>query len=569
MSMEFELLRRNLDAALSKLNHLAITEDQIDVEDKVQFSSGGYGDVFKATLKGAGFSRNRLVAVKDLRSAGDDLNRIRLAIHLARELRVWANLKHQNVLELLGFYLNPQMTVARLISPFMANGNIMNYLTKIQPPDSLRIKLLTDALRGLLYLHSSSPPVCHADIKPENVLITDQVAAVLCDFGLARFVDGQRSGLTTTETIKGSLRYMSPELLDGDPVHTLQSDIWAFGCLVLKPEQVMTGILPYIRAKSDQQVLLALALKQAPADMDSLRLKDAGLRRLLPMCWEIDPSARASALDCMRCLPAEKNAYSSTPLPRKAAVQATLLWKLEGILSVASSIDGRILALLHADSSSTVASIRFADSGETITKASGDYKLEAVYFSDDRGMVALITNYGSVCVWRFDPEPEVIEDSVWKVPPGIVSLSFSSNFSMMAYICNGLPYIWWSPQLCLQWDQAYKLGPGPTLHNLLAGSITISSDSRFAAISVAARPFDVHIWSISDGALLARLEGHTRQAGWLGFSPDGSRLRSTTLDNSEFKIWDTSSLLGFRSGSAADFPFLDCPCIATFTTEAE
>ncbi|KIO25367.1 hypothetical protein M407DRAFT_49969, partial [Tulasnella calospora MUT 4182] len=152
---------------------------------------------------------------------------------LTRELRVWANLKHQNILELIGFYLNPQMTDAWLISPFMANGNIIDYLTKTEAPDThLLLCQLTDTLKGLLYLHSSSPPVCHADIKPENVLITDQVAAVLCDFGLARLMDGQHSGLTTTKTIKASTRYMSPELLDEDPVHTLQSDIWAFGCLV-------------------------------------------------------------------------------------------------------------------------------------------------------------------------------------------------------------------------------------------------------------------------------------------------------------------------------------------------
>lgn len=67
-----------------------------------------------------------------------------------------------------------------------------------------------------------------------NVLITDLVEAVLCDFGLARHPNGQPSGLTTTRTIKGSTRYMSPELLEENAVHTLPSDVWAYGCLVLK-----------------------------------------------------------------------------------------------------------------------------------------------------------------------------------------------------------------------------------------------------------------------------------------------------------------------------------------------
>ncbi|KAG8916031.1 hypothetical protein FRC01_003420, partial [Tulasnella sp. 417] len=116
----------------------------------------------------------------------------------------------------------------------MSNGNIDEFLARTSGTESDKRRLLGDVLNGLIYLHSLSPPICHADIKPENVLITDRVGAVLCDFGLARLTDGQPSGLTTTKTVKGSTRYMSPELLEEGAVHTLSSDIWAFGCLVLK-----------------------------------------------------------------------------------------------------------------------------------------------------------------------------------------------------------------------------------------------------------------------------------------------------------------------------------------------
>lgn len=79
----------------------------------------------------------------------------------------------------------------------------------------------------------------------ENILITDQITAVLADFGLALLVD-QHSGLTTNSNGKvlGTPRYMSPELFpysaEGESeepdevVHTLNSDIWAFGCVVLE-----------------------------------------------------------------------------------------------------------------------------------------------------------------------------------------------------------------------------------------------------------------------------------------------------------------------------------------------
>ncbi|KAG8925022.1 hypothetical protein FRC01_010781 [Tulasnella sp. 417] len=167
------------------------------------------------------------------------------------------------------------MTTARFISPFMSNGNIDEYLEAAPRPvsDNLRLKL-------------------------ENVLISDKIKAVLCDFGLARLADGQPSGLTTTKTIKGSTRYMSPELLEEDAVHTLHSDIWAYGCLALK---AMTGSLPYGNARSDQQIVLALAQKKPPFAFS--KLQDDRLKAILMKCWESDPSARPSASECLSDLP--------------------------------------------------------------------------------------------------------------------------------------------------------------------------------------------------------------------------------------------------------------------------
>lgn len=58
---------------------------------------------------------------------------------------------------------------------------------------------------------------------------------MLCDFGLAKVINERPTGLTTTRSLKGSVRYLSPELLlADDPVHTLASDMWSWGCLLLE-----------------------------------------------------------------------------------------------------------------------------------------------------------------------------------------------------------------------------------------------------------------------------------------------------------------------------------------------
>lgn len=170
---------------LANLEHLVVKEDLIEIKGALECTgnteehhvgrrlielgvgvAGGYGDVYRGTLQGLGHTPSRLVAVKELRTVGDDVTRIRVAIvsvfislrtrlwrrtsllnyiqRLARELRVWAKLKHPNILELVGYYLNSQMSIARLISPFMVNGNIDEYLRKTADSvsNAFRIKLV-------------------------------------------------------------------------------------------------------------------------------------------------------------------------------------------------------------------------------------------------------------------------------------------------------------------------------------------------------------------------------------------------------------------------------------------
>lgn len=78
----------------------------------------------------------------------------------------------------------------------------------------------------------------------ENTLVNERGRAVLCDFGLARILDDEHTGLTTTDTTKYTTRYASPELVMREgAVHSLRSDMWAWGCLLLD----VRLSLPYCR----------------------------------------------------------------------------------------------------------------------------------------------------------------------------------------------------------------------------------------------------------------------------------------------------------------------------------
>lgn len=111
---------------------------------------------------------------------------------------------------------------------------------------------------GLAFLHTRTPPVYHADVKPVslelsrvmntihpqsyqgNTLVNDDERGILCDFGLSKALGDATSGLTTTKT-NFTIRYASPELLLHD-VQSLPNDTWAWGCLLLHVSVVILSV---------------------------------------------------------------------------------------------------------------------------------------------------------------------------------------------------------------------------------------------------------------------------------------------------------------------------------------
>jgi len=107
---------------------------------------------------------------------------------------------------------------------------------------ALRLRLLADVAGGLAYLHSCS--VIHADVKPENVLLSasTQPVAKLSDFGSSVL---RREGTRTRDTLmgeRGSLVYMDPRLFDAAASITAASDVYSFGVMAW---QVLSGCVPY------------------------------------------------------------------------------------------------------------------------------------------------------------------------------------------------------------------------------------------------------------------------------------------------------------------------------------
>jgi serine/threonine-protein kinase len=138
----------------------------------------------------------------------------------------------------------------------------LNHHGKLPLADTVRIA--GDLLDALDHAHGHG--IIHRDVKPENVVLSNQ-GAVLLDFGIARAVAASGSDrLTRSGIAVGTSTYMSPEQITALKEIDHRSDIYSLGVVLY---ECLTGQPPF--AHRNEAVVLQLHLTQAPADVRSLR----------------------------------------------------------------------------------------------------------------------------------------------------------------------------------------------------------------------------------------------------------------------------------------------------------
>ncbi len=178
------------------------------------------------------------------------------------------------------------------------------------PPDAPRPQYAVDEGRlraalvqlthGLQALHAAQK--VHRDVKPGNILVTDEGRVVVLDFGLVTGAAGYE--LWPDDHLVGTASYMAPEQATGAPVGPA-ADWYAVGVVLY---QALTGRLPLI-ASAESVVIMKQAIEPTPPRLLVPEVP-ADLDRLCVDLLRIDPSARPSGRDILRRLHAEPSSPS-------------------------------------------------------------------------------------------------------------------------------------------------------------------------------------------------------------------------------------------------------------------
>ncbi|XP_036775140.2 mitogen-activated protein kinase kinase kinase 21 [Manis pentadactyla] len=301
------------------------------LELKELIGAGGFGQVYRATWQG------QEVAVK---AARRDLEQDAAAAaeSVRREARLFAMLRHPNIIELRGVCLRqPHLC---LVLEFARGGALNRALAAAnatldpRAPGSRRVRRIpphvlvnwaVQIARGMLYLHEEAVvPILHRDLKSSNILLLEKLeyddiynkTLKITDFGLAR--EWHR---TTKMSAAGTYAWMAPEVIKSS-LFSKGSDIWSYGVLLW---ELLTGEVPY-RGIDGLAVAYGVAVNKLTLPIPSTCPEP--FAKLMKECWQQDPHIRPSFSLILEQLTAIEGA-GMTEMPRESFHSMQDDWKLE------------------------------------------------------------------------------------------------------------------------------------------------------------------------------------------------------------------------------------------------
>jgi serine/threonine-protein kinase len=354
-------------------------------------AAGGMGVVYRARDE----QLDRDVALKVLPpgTLTDDTARR----HFRKEAMTLAKVNHPNIETVFEFGTQDGMDF--LVMEYVPGKTLADRLAGGTLPEKEVVVLGMQIAAALEEAHERG--VVHRDLKPANIAITEKGRAKVLDFGLAMLLRPVNEGTTETfsdsQAAAGTLPYMPPEQLTGEPVDA-RADIYAIGAVLY---EMATGR----RAFQEEQPsrLIDAILHQPPVTPRARNSRiSTELETIILKCLDKDPDRRyQSAIELLvdlRRLESSSSRYAPPPSPAWGRVAKLIGYGVLGLLALAMGLTAmnaggwrdRLLGRVRTPQIRSLAVLPFAN-------LSGDPNQD--YFAD--GMTeALITDLGQIQALR-------------------------------------------------------------------------------------------------------------------------------------------------------------------------
>jgi len=242
---------------------------------KGELGRGGMGAVYLAEQPSLG----REVAIKELilSPAADPTALMRFL----QEAQVMARTSHPNLVQVHD--LEQIGDANYIVLEFVRGKSLRDMVNQGPIPLPKTFAVMHGVLQALDYAHRHA--IVHRDMKPENVLLSDEGNVKVADFGIARLTDDSGAGSTATKTgtTVGTPQYMSPEQVASSKVDG-RSDLYSAGIMFY---ELVVGQPPFTASEADGPFTLMAKHVQAPPKPPSvlrpgldLRLEEVILKSL-------------------------------------------------------------------------------------------------------------------------------------------------------------------------------------------------------------------------------------------------------------------------------------------------
>lgn len=265
--------------------HIPLPETIGDYKIVQEIGRGGMGIVYEAEQQ----NPRRAVALKVLPGGGRfDRDRIKL---FRREAQALARLRHSAVAAIhdAGHTSDEQHY---LVMELAQGVPLDEYARKAALTRAQRLELFMQICEAINYAHQRG--VIHLDIKPANILVDGEGNPKILDFGLARIMDPDAAMTTSVADIgklRGTLPYMAPEQLRGDPSELdVRSDVYALGVILY---ELLTGQRPHDIDRKMGHGAIQHLLEESPQRPSSVnRTLRGDLETIMLKALEKAPSRR-------------------------------------------------------------------------------------------------------------------------------------------------------------------------------------------------------------------------------------------------------------------------------------